>query len=405
MAAMPTSNQAFSGVRILDFSQVLAGPFAVMQLALLGADVIKVEQPRTGDSTRGLMNEGQDDFMSPSFMGMNLNKKSLTLNLKEPDALNIISKLMPNTDVVVENFKSGTMGRMGLDYESLKIMKPDLIYCSVTGYGQTGVKATDAAYDGAIQASSGMMSQNGHPETGPTRTGYMPVDMGTALNTAFAISAALHRKAKTGRGQLIDVAMMDTAIVMQAAQYSNWLNQGNLVGLLGNSSPTRQPTANVFPTHDGFIQVTALRQPQTEAFFKEIGIGSMLDQEEYATPSARMSNPDLTIKAIKSAMKKATTEEWMSRLAPLGIPVAEVRELPEVAQDPQFKGRNAFVTLPSPTQSGEQITVAKAGYLTNEDGPEVVSGPPKIGQHTDEILYSIGYTNDEITKLRSNGVI
>ncbi len=405
MAAMPTSNQAFSGVRILDFSQVLAGPFAVMQLALLGADVIKVEQPRTGDSTRGLMNEGQDDSMSPSFMGMNLNKKSLTLNLKKPDALNIISKLMPNTDVVVENFKSGTMGRMGLDYESLKIMKPDLIYCSVTGYGQTGVKATDAAYDGAIQASSGMMSQNGHPETGPTRTGYMPVDMGTALNTAFAISAALHRKAKTGRGQLIDVAMMDTAIVMQAAQYSNWLNQGNLVGLLGNSSPTRQPTANVFPTHDGFIQVTALRQPQTEAFFKEIGIGSMLDQEEYATPSARMSNPDLTIKAIKSAMKKATTEEWMSRLAPLGIPVAEVRELPEVAQDPQFKGRNAFVTLPSPTQSGEQITVAKAGYLTNEDGPEVVSGPPKIGQHTDEILYSIGYTHDEITKLRSNGVI
>ncbi len=405
MAAMPTSNQAFSGVRILDFSQVLAGPFAVMQLALLGADVIKVEQPRTGDSTRGLMNEGQDDSMSPSFMGMNLNKKSLTLNLKKPDALNIISKLMPNTDVVVENFKSGTMGRMGLDYESLKIMKPDLIYCSVTGYGQTGVKATDAAYDGAIQASSGMMSQNGHPETGPTRTGYMPVDMGTALNTAFAISAALHRKAKTGRGQLIDVAMMDTAIVMQAAQYSNWLNQGNLVGLLGNSSPTRQPTANVFPTHDGFIQVTALRQPQTEAFFKEIGISSMLDQEEYATPSARMSNPDLTIKAIKSAMKKATTEEWMSRLAPLGIPVAEVRELPEVAQDPQFKGRNAFVTLPSPTQSGEQITVAKAGYLTNEDGPEVVSGPPKIGQHTDEILYSIGYTNDEITKLRSNGVI
>ena len=224
MAAMPTSNQAFSGVRILDFSQVLAGPFAVMQLALQGADVIKVEQPRTGDSTRGLMNEGQDDSMSPSFMGMNLNKKSLTLNLKKPDALNIISKLIPNTDVVVENFKSGTMGRMGLDYESLKIMKPDLIYCSVTGYGQTGVKATDPAYDGAIQASSGMMSQNGHPETGPTRTGYMPVDMGTALNTAFAISAALHRKAKTGRGQLIDVAMMDTAIVMQAAQYSNWLN-------------------------------------------------------------------------------------------------------------------------------------------------------------------------------------
>ena len=405
MVAMPTSNQAFSDIKILDFSQVLAGPFAVMQLALLGADVIKIEQPGTGDSTRGLMNEGQDESMSPSFMGMNLNKKSLTLNLKKPEALNIIGKLIPSTDVVIENFKSGTMGRLNLDYESLKKVKPDLIYCSVTGYGQTGAKAADAAYDGAIQASSGMMSQNGHPETGPTRTGYMPVDMATALNTAFAISAALYRKARTGKGQHIDVAMMDTAIVMQAAQYSNWLNQGSLVGLRGNASPTRQPTADVFPTHDGFIQVTALRQPQAEAFFREIGISNLLNQKEYATPSARMNNPDPTIKAVTSAMQKATTQEWMSRLAPLGIPVAEVRELPEVAQDKQFQGRNAFVTLPSPIEPDSKITVAKAGYVTNEDGPEVISGPPKIGEHTNEILHSIGYTNQEIRNLRENGVI
>ncbi len=336
MVAMRTSDQPFSDVRILDFSQVLAGPFAVMQLALLGADVIKVEQPLTGDSTRGLMNEGKDESMSPSFMAMNLNKKSLTLNLKQPDAIEIISRLMPDIDVVVENFKGGTTGRMGLDYESLKAIKPDLIYCSVTGYGQTGAKAADAAYDGGIQASSGMMSQNGHPETGPTRTGYMPVDMSTALNTAFAISSALYRKARTGRGQHIDVAMMDTAIVMQAAQYSNWLNQGNLLGLRGNASPTRQPTADVFPTNDGFIQVTALRQPQVEALFKEIGIGDLLSQEKYATPVNRMNNPEPTVKAVTAAMQKATTNEWMRRLAPLGIPVAQVRELPEVVKDPQF---------------------------------------------------------------------
>ena len=405
MVAMRTSDQPFSDVRILDFSQVLAGPFAVMQLALLGADVIKVEQPLTGDSTRGLMNEGKDESMSPSFMAMNLNKKSLTLNLKQPDAIEIISRLMPDIDVVVENFKGGTTRRMGLDYESLKAIKPDLIYCSVTGYGQTGAKAADAAYDGAIQASSGMMSQNGHPETGPTRTGYMPVDMSTALNTAFAISSALYRNARTGRGQHIDVAMMDTAIVMQAAQYSNWLNQGNLLGLRGNASPTRQPTADVFPTNDGFIQVTALRQPQVEALFKEIGIGDLLSQEKYATPVNRMNNPEPTVKAVTAAMQKATTNEWMRRLAPLGIPVAQVRELPEVVKDPQFEGRNAFVTLPSPIKAGASITVAKAGYVTNEDGPKVVSGPPRIGEHTDKILRSIGYADAEIAKLREAGVI
>ena len=402
---MQTSNQAFSDVRILDFSQVLAGPFAVMQLALLGADVIKVEQPVIGDSTRGLMSEGQDESMSPSFMGMNLNKKSLTLNLKKPEAINIISKLTPDIDVIVENFKGGTMHRMGLDYDSLRMIKPDLIYCSVTGYGQTGAKAADAAYDGAIQASSGMMSQNGHPETGPTRAGYMPVDMSTALNTAFAISAALYRKARTGKGQHIDVAMMDTAVIMQAAQYSNWLNQGSLVGLRGNSSPTRQPTADLFPTRDGFIQITALRQPQTEALFREIGIDDLLSDEQYATPEARMNNPGPTVEVITAALQTATTSEWMHRLAPMGIPVAEVRGLPEVAKDPQFAGRNAFVTLPSPIKPGTNNTVAKAGYVTNEDGPKVISGPPKIGEHTEEILRSIHYAPDEIRELREAGII
>ena len=258
--------QAFEGIRIIDFTQVLAGPFAVMQLALLGAEVIKVEQPETGDQTRGLMSNTRNQGMSPSFMGMNLNKKSITLNLNSAEAKEIVKKLVLEADVLVENFKAGTMQRMGLSYEELLVVKPDLIYCSVTGYGQDGPKAGEAAYDGAIQASSGMMSQTGHPTTGPTRTGFMPVDMSTALNTAFAISTSLYRKAQTGKGQYIDVAMMDTAVVMQAAQYDNYLNQGNLVGLLGNASPTKQPTANLFPTKDGFIQVTALSplaQPKT----------------------------------------------------------------------------------------------------------------------------------------------
>ena len=205
-------SQAFEGVRIIDFTQVFAGPFAVMQLALLGAEVIKVEQPGTGDQTRGLMNADAANGASPSFLTMNLNKQSLTLNLKSPEADNIIKALVATADVVVENFTAGTMDTMGFGFEALRAIKPDLIYCSISGYGQTGPKAGEAAYDGAIQAASGMMSQNGHPETGPTRTGFMPVDMSTAMHAAFAIASALHRKAKTGQGQQIDLAMMDTAL-------------------------------------------------------------------------------------------------------------------------------------------------------------------------------------------------
>jgi len=396
---------AFDGIRIIDFTQVLAGPFGVMQLALLGAEVIKVEQPGTGDQTRGLMNTGDDIGMSPSFMGMNLNKKSITLNLKSPEAVEIIKKLVVDTDVVVENFKAGTMERMGLGFDDLSVIKPDLIYCSVTGYGQTGPKAGEAAYDGAIQASSGMMSQTGHVETGPTRTGFMPVDMSTALNTAFAISAALHRKAKTGKGQRIDLAMMDTAIVMQAAQYSNYLNQGSLIGLLGNASPTHQPTANVFPTRDGQIQVTALRQPQVEKLFNALGKGEDLSRPEFNSPEQRVKNTSLVNEFMCNALQEQTTAYCMKILADAGVPGAEIRELHEVVKDPQFEHRGVFTTIPSPSNENETVTLVKAGFTTNEDGPTVRHGPPTLGEHTNEVLGSIGLSIDEIQAYRDKGVV
>jgi len=397
--------QAFEGIRIIDFTQVLAGPFAVMQLALLGAEVIKVEQPETGDQTRGLMSNTRNQGMSPSFMGMNLNKKSITLNLNSAEAKEIVKKLVLEADVLVENFKAGTMQRMGLSYEELLVVKPDLIYCSVTGYGQNGPKAGEAAYDGAIQASSGMMSQTGHPTTGPTRTGFMPVDMSTALNTAFAISTSLYRKAQTGKGQYIDIAMMDTAVVMQAAQYDNYLNQGNLVGLLGNASPTKQPTANLFPTKDGFIQVTALSQSQIEKLFDALGKLEELEQPIFKTSEARVKNSDAVKKFLSEALKRNTTSYWMTNLSKAGIPVAEVRELPEVIEDPQFESREVFESIVSPLKSDESVTLVKAGYVMSKDGPTVHLNPPKLGEHTNEILGSLGYSEASISEFRQAGII
>ena len=259
--------RAFDGIRVIDFTQVLAGPFATQQLAQLGADVIKIEQPVTGDQTRGLMPGTDDAGMSPSFLTCNLGKRSLTLNLKAGQARAIVHALVRSADVVAENFTPGVMQRLGFDYATLAAIKPDLIYCSISGYGQSGPKASYAAYDGAIQAASGMMAITGHPETGPTRTGYMPVDMATALNAAFAISAALYRRNVTGAGQFIDVAMMDTAMVVQAPQVTGFLVNGVQPELFGNRSPTRQPTANVFATADGHVQVVALKEPQVRKLF------------------------------------------------------------------------------------------------------------------------------------------
>ena len=397
--------QAFSGIQILDFTQVFAGPFAVMQLALLGADVIKIEQPGTGDQTRGLMNASNDQSQSPSFLTMNANKRSLTLNLKSPEAVDLIKQLIETTDVVVENFKAGTMTKLGLDYECLKAFKPDLIYCSITGYGQSGPKAGEAAYDGAIQAASGMMSQNGHLSSGPTRTGFMPVDMATALSTAFAISAALHRKATTGLGQYIDSSMLDTAIVMQASQFSNYLNQGQLLGLQGNASPTGQPTANVFPTQDGFIQITALKQNQIEQLFDALECSERLKESAFNDPLQRKQNPAVVNALLCEKLQGKTTHAWMNILPKKGIPTAEVKTIPEVLEDPQLLVREVIEQVAPTDANAESIHIIKAGYAADQDGPSITRPPPKLGEHTQEILLSLNLTSSEIDTLRSLGVI
>jgi crotonobetainyl-CoA:carnitine CoA-transferase CaiB-like acyl-CoA transferase len=397
--------RAFTGIRIIDFTQVLAGPFATQQLAQLGADVIKIEQPGSGDQTRGLMAGSSDPGMAPSFLTCNLGKRSITLNLKAPEARAIVFSLVRGADVVVENFTPGVMERLGFDYAALEAIKPDLVYCSISGYGQTGPKSALAAYDGAIQAASGMMAITGHPETGPVRTGYMPVDMATALNTAFAIASALYRKSVTGEGQYLDVAMMDTAIVIQAPQVSNYLMHGVLPELFGNRSPTRQPTANVFATADGFIQVVALKEPQVQKLFGVLGIAERYAEEAFNTADARVANTPAVNALLNGAFARANTATWERKLIEAGVPVAEIRTFDAVVADPQFEKRNAIVEFDLPSRPGSRASVVGSGYVTSVDGPAPDRPPPLLGQHTDEVLTEIGYSPADIRSLRDRGVI
>lgn len=198
---------------------------------------------------------------------------------------------------------------------------------------------------------------------------------------------------------------MDTAIVAQAAQYSNYLNAGTLVGLLGNRSPTKQPTGDVFPTSDGYIQVTALRDPQVKALFEIMGVPEKLDEEPFDSARARLANPDIVKEFVAAELRKNTTRWWMEHLAPAGVPVAEVRTLPEVVEDEQLKLRGVFETLPSPLDPDKEITVIKAGFVTDADGPAVRSGPPRLGEHTALLLTELGYADADIEAMRSEGII
>jgi len=377
---------------------VLAGPFATQQLAQHGAEVIKIEPPGSGDMTRNLMAGIKG---SPSFYTCNLGKKSITLDMKGPAAAPILERLIPTADVFVQGFRPGVMQRLGYGYDEVRALKPDIIYASVSGFGQSGPSSHLPAFDGAIQAASGMMSITGHPESGPTRTGYMPVDMATALNTAFAISAALYRRLATGEGQAVDVAMMDTAMVLQAPQVSAYMVNGLIPELFGNRSPTKAPTANVFATADGFIQVVALKEPQVEALFIALGIGERY--QEMSVPETRIERTEQVNQLIEPLFAARDTGYWMTTLEAAGIPVASIRDYAEVTEDPQMATRPVFAE--TDLGDGERARVVSAAHTTSADQPTVQGPAPDLGGHTDEVLTDLGFEAQQINEWRSAGAI
>lgn len=398
--------RALEGIRVVDFTQVIAGPFATQHLALLGADVIKIEQPGVGDNGRVLLgdNDWGEAKLSPMFLSCNAGKRSITLDLKNEKAKEAVWRLIEDADVLMENFKAGVIEKLGFGYEAVKARKPDIVYCSVTGYGQSGPYAGAAAYDGAIQATSGMVAVTGTPDT-PVRAGFMSVDVPTAISATMAILGALVRRERTGRGQRLDVAMLDTAMTILGPQMSNYLNTGADSPRVGNSSPALIPTAGVFTTADGYIMVTCLTDSQFRTLAPLVDRSEWLEDPQFADFNARKANYDMVEAAMHDAFKAHTTDEWDAILGEAKVPAAPVRSLPDASRHPQLTHRDVLTELGQFGPIERPAYGIGAPYLANEDAPKADRPPPQLGEHTEEVLAMLGYSMAEIANMKTEGAI
>lgn len=384
----------FDGVTVLDFTQVIAGPFATMQLALQGADVIKIERPGGGDMMRSIMSVPpyRDQNTSAGFIAFNLSKRSLTLDLKSDAAHDILEPLIARADVLVESFRPGVMAALGLDAEQMRARHPKLVYCSISGHGQSGPKAGAPAFDGAIQAASGMMSVTGFPDREPLRAGYFAVDIPTGYAAAFAIAGGLLKAKTTGKGCHIDLAMMDTALSLMAMQVSEYFQSGVAPDRLGNMSPARSPYDNTYATRDGAICIVALTPDQIAALNDALGLDSAAGAD-----------------ILASAFIEATSDEWASRLEAADVPCAVVRDLPAALADKQLDGRAILGAPPpplgfEPRLDGAPLKVIGAPFTVGPPSPEARAAPA-LGEHTDMILGENGFAPAQIDAWRRAGVI
>ncbi len=401
--------QVFDGIRVLDITRVLAGPYASYQLGLLGADVIKIEPVLKGESTRW-RSEGDAALgnigMSPSFLTQGSNKKSLTINLDESLGQEIFLKLARTADVVVENLRSGSMAKRGLAYENIVSVKPDIIYCSMTGYGQTGPKSAYPAYDSVIQAATGFMSITGTPDSGPLKSGPPVVDYAMGMAGAFAISAALFARSKTGQGQYIDLSMQDSCMALMSSVLTAYVNTGNPPGLRGNEAPSKSPASTTFQTKDGLLAIAINEQHQFVHLMQAIGLSDILNDERFNDAAKRRQHTELLRSAIGKALLQNSAEYWEPIINQMGVPAARVMSIPEMMVSPQVAERHFFQGF-TQEECGldRDILVPMAAFQFKDGGPKLRSPPPRIGQHTEDILQELGYTKEQISDYSDAGII
>ena len=404
-----TTQGALSHIKVLDLSRVLAGPWCTQMLADLGADVIKVERPVVGDDTRHwgppfLQDaDGNNTQQASYYAACNRNKRSVTIDMSKPEGQELIRNLALQSDIVVENFKVGGLTQYGLDYASLKKLNPKLIYCSITGFGQTGPYAPRPGYDSLIQGMGGVMSLTGEPEGLPQKVGVPVADLFAGLYGCIGILAALRHRDLTGQGQQIDIGMLDTSVAWLANQGMNYLATGENPPRLGNQHPNIVPY-QVFPTGDGYMVLSVGNDPTFKRFCESFALTHLLEDPRFATNAARVENRQLVTDTLTPVMKQHPTSWWIEQLEALKIGCGPINTLEQVFSDPHVVARGMVLEMPTP--SGTPVKVIANPVKLSETPADYRIAPPLLGQHTDAILGErLGLDAAALAALREKGVI
>jgi crotonobetainyl-CoA:carnitine CoA-transferase CaiB-like acyl-CoA transferase len=398
------TRKALDGVRVLDLTNVLSGPYATLHLALLGAEVIKIENPVDGDLARKLGNVPKlnNELMGTSFLAQNANKKSITLNLKKNAAKEIFRKLLADSDVVVENFRPGVMTRLGFGWDVMKAVNPRLVYCAISGFGQDGPDSDKPAYDQIIQGLSGTMALNGDERLNPLRCGFPVCDTVGGLTAAFAIMTALYHRERTGEGQMIDVALLDAIMPLMGWVAANLLIGGQQPVLMGNDNFTAAPSG-VFKTRDGHVNIAANKQEQWEAVCDALGAPDLKADPRFQERDARKKNRKALTPLLEVKLAERTTKEWVELLNARGVPSGEILGLDEALHQPQVVHRGTLRTVEAPGIGPLPLFNLPALLLSTPAAVE--TPPPRLGEHTADVLGRFGYSESDLTSLKRNGVI
>jgi formyl-CoA transferase/CoA:oxalate CoA-transferase len=394
-------NEPLEGLRVVELARTLAGPYCGMMLADMGAEVIKVEQPGVGDETRGYSPpemKGERTY----YLSLNRNKKGITVNLKTKEGQRIVKDLVKNSDILIENFRTGTMERFGLEYEKLKEINPRLVYCAVTAFGRTGPMKNEPGYDLLLQGFGGIMSVTGEPDGLPMRVGFSIVDLTTAIYASNAILLALLVREKTGRGQYVETSLMESIVSLQCYHAQAVFATGKSPGRFGTGHPNIVPY-QVFETKDKFIIIAVPNDWLWKKMCSALGMDDLMDDPRFATNASRVAHRDLLIPLMTKVTKAQSASEILRKLHQAGVPSGPVNDVSQALAHPQVADREMIQEVEHPTIG--TLKVLGVPMKLSENPGRIRMAPPLLGQHTDEVLKNLGYSDREIEQLREKGDI